>query len=250
MSNQFSATLPGTRPGKLLLAIPSKGRLMEETVAAMARGGLTLRASGNERGYRREIIGEDDVDVIFMSASEIARQLKAGRVHLGVTGEDLIREEILDADERVVMALKLGFGHADVVVAVPQCWLDVASMANLQEMARTFHRRHGRRLRVATKYMHLTRTYFRDRGVTDYLIVESLGATEGTPASGTADMIVDITSTGSTLRANGLKILSDGVILKSEANLVASRAATRSSAAAAAEARVLAQLGLAIAAKG
>lgn len=238
----MNETLPGTRPGKLLIAIPSKGRLMEDTVAAMARAGLVLRQSGNERGYRREVEGEDDIDVIFVSAGEIARQLKAGRVHLGVTGEDLIREEILNADERVDMAMKLGFGHADVVVAVPQCWLDVASMANLAEMARTFRRQHGRRLKVATKYMHLTRTFFREKGVTDYLIVESLGATEGTPASGTADLIVDITSTGSTLRANSLKILSDGVILKSEANLVASRSAIRSEAAAAVEQRVLAAM--------
>jgi ATP phosphoribosyltransferase len=238
----MSAALPGTRPGKLLLAIPSKGRLMEDTVAAMARAGLVVRSTGNERGYRREIEGEDEIDVIFVSASEIAQQLKAGRVHLGVTGEDLIREEILNADERVDLAVKLGFGHADVVVAVPQCWLDVASMANLAEMARTFRRRHGRRLRVATKYMHLTRTFFRDKGVTDYLIVESLGATEGTPASGTADLIVDITSTGATLRANGLRILTDGVILRSQANLVVSRSAVRSAAAAATEARVLAAM--------
>ena len=242
MNAALPSTLPGTRPGKLLLAIPSKGRLMEEAVAAMARAGLVLRASGNERGYRREIEGEDDIDVIFVSASEIARQLKAGRVHLGVTGEDLIREEILNADERVELALKLGFGHADVVVAVPQCWLDVASMANLAEMARAFRRRHGRRLRVATKYMHLTRTFFREKGVTDYLIVESLGATEGTPASGTADLIVDITSTGSTLRANGLKILSDGVMLKSEASLVSSRAAARTETIAAIEAKVVAAM--------
>lgn len=235
----MSETLPGTRPGRLLLAIPSKGRLMEDTVAAMAKAGLQLRRSANDRGYRREVEGEDDIDVIFVSAGEIARQLKAGRVHLGVTGEDLIREEILNADERVDLAIQLGFGHADVVVAVPQCWLDVTSMANLAEMARTFRRHHGRRLRVATKYMHLTRTFFREKGVTDYLIVESLGATEGTPASGTADLIVDITSTGSTLRANGLKVLSDGVILRSQANLVASRAAPRSPAAAAAQARVL-----------
>ncbi len=237
-----ASAAPGTRPGKLLLAIPSKGRLMEDTVAAMARAGLVLRQSGNERGYRREIVGEDDVDVIFVSASEIAQQLKAGRVHLGVTGEDLIREEILNADERVDLVVKLGFGHADVVVAVPQGWLDVVSMATLAEMARTFRRQHGRRLRVATKYMHLTRTFFRDKGVTDYLIVESLGATEGTPASGTADLIVDITSTGSTLRANGLKILPDGVILKSQANLVQARAASRNARVADAERRIVALL--------
>ena len=231
--------------GKLLLAIPSKGRLMEETVAVLARAGFPLRNTGSERGYRREVEGEDGIDVLFVSASEIARQLKSGSVHLGITGEDLIREEIIGADERVDLVVKLGFGHADVVVAVPRCWLDVDQMANLQEMARTFRRRHGRWLRVATKYMHLTRTFFRERGVTDYLIVESLGATEGTVASGTADLIVDITSTGATLKANGLKILSDGVILRSQANLVSSRAAVRTAAVAALEARVVRAVGAA-----
>lgn len=233
------STAPAGSPAKLLLAIPSKGRLMDETVTTLARSGLVVRNTGSERGYRRVIEGEDDIDVIFVSASEIASRLKSGSVHLGVTGEDLIREEIINVDARVDLVAGLGFGHADVVVAVPQCWLDVDSMANLQEMARSFRRQHGRRLRVATKYMNLTRTFFRDKGVTDYLIVESLGATEGTPASGTADLIVDITSTGSTLRANGLKILSDGVILRSQANLVASRAATRSPAIAALEKRLI-----------
>lgn len=210
---------------KLVLAVPSKGRLMDQTAEAFARAGFTLRKVGSERGYRGEIVGVRDIDVIFVSASEIAQQLKAGKVHLGVTGEDLIREEILGWETRVDLVARLGFGHADVVVAVPQCWLDVATMGDLQEMARVFRRVHGRRLRVATKYMNLTRGYFREKGVTDYLIVESLGATEGTPASGTADLIVDITSTGSTLKANGLKILADGVILRSQANLAAARAA-------------------------
>lgn len=233
--------LPGTRPGKLLLAIPSKGRMMDDTVASLARAGFALKQSGKGRGYRREIESDDDIDVVFVSAGEIARQLKAGSVHLGVTGEDLIREEIINAEERVDLVAPLGFGHADVVVAVPACWIDVSSMANLQEMAIGFRRRHGRRLKVATKYMHLTRTFFRDKGVSDYLIVESLGATEGTPASGAADLIVDITSTGATLKANGLKILSDGVILRSQATIVRSRASVRSAAAAAAEARLLAK---------
>ena len=247
-SDISASKLPGTRPGRLLLAIPSKGRMMEDCVALLGRAGMTLRQSGNTRGYRREIEGEDDIDVIFVSASEIARQLKAGAIHLGITGEDLIREEIINWEQRVEIVTKLGFGQADVVVAVPACWLDVANMGGLQEMARAFHRAHGRRLRVATKYMNLTRTFFREKGVADYLIVESLGATEGTPASGTADMIVDITSTGATLKANALKILGDGVILKSEANLVASRAAVRSPAAAAAEARVVAAVKAALAA--
>ncbi|MGE0629025.1 MAG: ATP phosphoribosyltransferase [Hyphomicrobiaceae bacterium] len=224
--------------GKLVFAIPSKGRLMDQSVDALARAGIAVRKVGSERGYRGEMAGHADVEVIFISASEIAQQLKAGKAHLGITGEDLIREEIIDADSRMDLICGLGFGRADVVVAVPKAWLDVASMANLAEMARAFRRSHGRRLRVATKYMNLTRGFFRDKGVTDYLIVESLGATEGTPGSGAADLIVDITTTGTTLEANGLKVLDDGVILRSEANLVAARGADWSGVATSARERI------------
>ena len=123
------------------------------------------------------------------------------------------------------MGAYLGFGPADVVVAVPECWLDVATMADLDEIAESFYERHGRRLRVATKYHNLTRRFFAGKGVTGYRIVESLGATEGAPAAGIAEIIVDITTTGSTLAANSLKILDDGVILKSEAVLAATKMA-------------------------
>ena len=228
--------------GQLILAVPSKGRLMDQTTEALGRAGIVVQKVGSARGYRGEVVGQPDIDVIFVSASEIAQQLKAGNVHLGITGEDLVREEILNADARIEMVAKLGFGQADVVVAVPESWLDVASMPDLAEMARSFRRQHGRRLRVATKYMNLTRGFFREHGVADYLIVESLGATEGTPTAGTADLVVDITTTGSTLRANGLKVLGDGVILRSEANLVAARAASWTAAATAARHRIAALL--------
>lgn len=209
---------------RLVLAIPSKGRLMEEAAEVLAKGGMIVRKTGSDRGYRGEIDGMPSIDVAYVSAGEIADHMRSGKAHIGITGEDLIREQIAAADQRVEWLGELGFGHADVVVAVPQCWLDVASMADLREMARGFRRQHGRRLKVATKYLNLTRGYFKQNGVADYLVVESLGATEGTPASGTADLVVDITSTGSTLRANGLKVLDDGVILRSQANIVASRA--------------------------
>jgi ATP phosphoribosyltransferase len=176
-----------------------------------------------------------------VSSAEIVRLLKEGEVHLGIAGEDLVREQIIDADARVELIRPLGFGFADVVVAVPQCWLDVALMADLRELAPLFRRRHHRRLRVATKYMNLTRAFFRDKGVGDYRIVESLGATEGTPTAGTADLIVDITTTGRTLAANGLKALADGVILKSQANLIASRGADWSKAARRARDAILAR---------
>jgi len=149
-------------------------------------------------------------------------QLASGAAHLGITGEDLVREQVADADAAVEMLTPLGFGHANVVVAVPQAWIDVRSMADLDDVASTMRIRQGRKLRVATKYVNLTRRYFASHGLADYRIVESLGATEGAPAAGTAEIVVDITTTGATLSANALKILDDGVMLASEANLVAS----------------------------
>ncbi len=212
--------------GALVLAVPSKGRLMEQTLEVFERAGLPLRKVGSERGYRGVVEGVDGVEVVFVSASEIADQLKAGSVHLGVTGEDLVREQIADSETRLQLMRKLGFGQADVVVAVPSAWIDVRVMADLEAVGRDFRRAHNRHMRVATKYMNVTRRHFQASGITSYRIVESLGATEGTPAAGTAELIVDITTTGTTLKANGLKVLDDGILLRSEATLFSSRAAT------------------------
>jgi ATP phosphoribosyltransferase len=209
----------------LTLAVPSKGRLMEQSTEMFARAGLTVSKVGHARGYRGEIQGLPGVDIAYVSSSEIAAALKSGSVHLGITGEDLVRENISDAGTRLEFLKPLGFGFADVVVAVPQWWIDVATVADLEAASLPFRRVHGRWPRVATKYMNLTRRFFASKGFGDYRIVESLGATEGTCSAGTAELIVDITTTGETLRANGLKILDDGVILKSQANLIASNAA-------------------------
>ena len=209
----------------LIFAVPSKGRLMEATVAVLADADMVVRKTGSERGYRGEIVDMKNVEIAFISASEIANALRTGRVHLGVTGEDLVREEISDAEGRVRFLKELDFGHADVVVAVPACWIDVRRMEDLDEVAMAFRRKHERRMRVATKYMNLTRRHFAFHGISDYRIVESLGATEGTPAAGTADFIVDITSSGATLKANGLKLIDGGTILQSQANLIESKTA-------------------------
>jgi ATP phosphoribosyltransferase len=211
---------------KLTLAIPSKGRLMEQTTEVFAKAGLVVKKVGHARGYRGEIEGLPGIDVAYVSSSEIAAALKVGSVHLGITGEDLVRESMSDAETRVTLLAPLGFGFADVVVAVPACWIDVTTVADLEAAARIFRRTHGRWPRAATKYKNLTRQFFTSKGYGDYRIVESLGATEGTPTSGTAEFIVDITTTGETLRANGLRILDDGVILKSQANLIAANLAT------------------------
>ena len=209
----------------LILALPSKGRLMERAGELFGNAGMPIRKIGHKRGYRGEITGRKGVEIAFLSAAEIARHLNLGRVHAGITGEDLIQESGRDGAARIELVCPLGFGGADVVVAVPECWLDVSKMGDLEEVAAVFFREHGRRLRVATKYMNLTRGFFAEKGVTGYRIVESLGATEGTVAAGTAEIIVDITSTGTTLKANHLRVLDDGLILKSQAMLARSKTA-------------------------
>lgn len=208
----------------ITIGLPSKGRMKEDASAIFERAGMKIVAVGNDRSYRGRVEGFDDVEIAFLSASEISREIGNGTVDFGVTGEDLIREGLAEADRRVEIAARLGFGHADVVVAVPDIWLDVETMADLGDVAAEFRARHGRRLAIATKYWRLTQQHFSSQhGIQLYRIVESLGATEGAPAAGQADIIVDITSTGSTLKANHLKVLSDGVILRSEACLVRAR---------------------------
>ena len=214
----------------LTLAIPSKGRLKEQSLEILAKAGLAVSLPEDDRKYRAHIEGRDDIEVAFLSASEIAGEIGQGKVDLGITGEDLLRENVLDWERKASIEARLGFGHADVVVAAPESWLDVDTMADLDDVAAEYRQRHGRRLRIATKYWRLTQQFFSQmHGIQVYRIVESLGATEGAPAAGSADVIVDITTTGSTLRANHLKILSDGVILRSQACLVRSTA-TRSPA--------------------
>ena len=203
----------------LTLAIPSKGRLMEAAAELLATAGFAIERLGADRGYRGRLAGIGNIEVAFLSASEIARNLRDGKIDLGITGEDLLRETIPPDDPSTDILVRLGFGPASVVVAVPECWLDVAAMADLDEVSESFYERHGRRLRVATKYHNLTRRFFAGKGVTGYRIVDSPGATEGAPAAGIAEIIVDITSTGSTLAANHLKILDDGVIMRSVAVL-------------------------------
>jgi len=207
--------------GPLIVAVPSKGRLKEQVEAWLADSGVPLQAVGGARGYLGELKGLAGAQVRLLSAGDIADALDSGEVHLGVTGEDLLREKG-ELEGRVLLLRALGFGRADLVVAAPKSWLDVETMADLEEVAHDYLARTGRRMRVATKYLAQTRAFFARHGVADYRIVESGGATEGAPASGAAELVVDITTTGATLQANGLKTLADGVILKSQAQLAAS----------------------------
>lgn len=207
---------------KLSFAIPSKGRLKENAETWLRSCGFRVRQLGGARGYRAELSGIADVEMMLLSAREIATGLIAGDLHLGVTGQDLLHDISSDVDRDISVIKELGFGHADVVVAVPAAWLDVETMADLEAAGAAFRAAHGRRLRVATKYLNITRRYFANKSVGEYRLVESAGATEAAPAAGSADVIVDITSTGATLKANDLKILKDGVMLESQAALTGS----------------------------
>lgn len=208
----------------LRLGLPSKGRLMEDSFGWFARRGISLGRAGNDREYLARSDWEG-LEPVLLSAGEIPRELEAGRIHLGVTGSDLVREKVAAWEERVEALAPMGFGQADVVIAVPRFWVDVETLDDLDAACAAFRRAHGHRLRIATKYHRLTRDFLRAHGVADYLLVDSQGATEGAVRGEAAEAIADITSTGETLRANGLKVLSDGLIHGSEATLFRSRAA-------------------------
>lgn len=207
------------------LGVPSKGRLMEKTFDWFGARGVGLSRAGSDREYAGAVDGIDGVELVLLSAGEIPRELAAGRIHLGVTGQDLIREKLANWDQRVEEVAELGFGFADLVIGVPAMWVDVDTLDDLDAAAAAFRANHGFRLRIATKYHRLIRDYLREHGVADYQLIDSQGATEGTVKNLTAEAIADITSTGETLRANHLKILDEDPVLRSQATLFRSRTA-------------------------
>ncbi len=215
----------------LKLGVPSKGRLQAKTMEWFAAHGITVTRTGNDREYSGVVTGVEGVELVMLSAGEIPRELKAGRIHLGVTGTDLIHEKLPLWGRVVVNLQELGFGQADLIIAVPKGWVDVDCVEDLDGVAAQFRANHGYRLRIATKYHNLVRGFLRGRGVADYQLVDSQGATEGVVKNLTAEAVADITSSGATLDANHLKVLSDGLILQSQACVFASRSADWSDAA-------------------
>ena len=207
------------------LGVPSKGRLMEKTFDWFGDRGVGLSRAGSDREYAGQVTGVEGVELVLLSAGEIPRELAEGRIHLGVTGSDLVREKIAHWPTQLEELALMGFGQADLIIAVPEAWVDVETLDDLDAVAAAFRRKHGHRLRIATKYHRLIREFLQENGVADYLLVDSQGATEGTVKNLTAEAIADITSTGETLRANHLKILSDGLVHQSQATLFKSQTA-------------------------
>lgn len=228
----------------LKIGVPSKGRLMEKTFDWFGARGVTMQRTGAEREYSGAVEGIDGVELVMLSAGEIPRELAAGRIHLGVTGSDLVRDKLADWNKQVAELAPLGFGHADLILAVPACWIDVDTLDDLDAAAAAFRARHGFRLRIATKYHRLVRDFLTENGIADYQLVDSQGATEGTVKNLTAEAIADITSTGETLRANHLKILNDAVIHRSQATLFLARNADWAPAEQATLAALAARLGI------
>jgi len=207
---------------KLIIALPSKGRLQEQCVNFLSGCGFDVRRVGNGREYISSFAGMDDVEIVYLRPEEIPSRVEQGDAHAGITGEDLYREYGEGSPVSSLLMPKLGFGGARLVIAVPQSWVDVSTLNDLDEAAMLFHQRHGRSLRVATKFSRLTRAFFSESGIVEYSLVESSGATEGAPATGVADFVVDLTSTGTTLAENHLKEIAGGTVLQTEACLIAS----------------------------
>ncbi|MFV0293861.1 MAG: ATP phosphoribosyltransferase [Paracoccus sp. (in: a-proteobacteria)] len=205
----------------LKLGVPSKGRLMEDTFRWFATHGIILSRAGSDREYAGHVEGAD-MSLVLLSASEIPRELASGRIDLGVTGSDLVREKLAGWRSDVREITAMGFGHADLILAVPACWRDCENLDDFAAITRQFRNNHGFRLRIATKYHRLVRAFLSEHEVADYQLVDSQGATEGTVANLTAEAIADITSSGATLRANHLKVLPDALIHASQATLFAS----------------------------
>ena len=229
----------------LRIGVPSKGRLMDQTFRWFGDRGIAMARAGAERDYSGHVEGVEGLSLVLLSAGEIPRELAAGRIHMGVTGSDLVRDRLADWGGQVAEVAGMGFGRADLVMAVPAAWIDVETLDDLDAAAGAFRAAHGHRLRIATKYHRLVREFLTAAGVADYQLVDSQGATEGTVKNGTAEAVADITSSGATLVANHLKVLADGVMHRSQATLFAARAADWTEARAALTA-LCAELGVAV----
>ncbi len=207
----------------LNIAVPSKGRLTEQALDWLGSSGSEVRYSAKGRNYSGTLTGTVEGELVFLSAAEIPCELAAGTVHFGITGIDVMRENLPKWRTEVREVARLGFGKADLAISVPKIWLDAETIDDLDAIAAQFRRNHGRRLRIATKFRFLVREFLCDVGITDYQLIFSQGATEGTVANNFAEAIADLVSTGRTLDANGLKRLKDGTVLQSEAALFQSK---------------------------
>ena len=207
------------------IGLPSKGRLKEDTLNVFKR--KKLKVISKDRGLFGYIKKLPNIKIIYLHARECIEQLSLGNIDIGFSGYDLLKESEINVQNKILINKKYNFGNANLVLAIPDLWIDVQTLLDLDEVADEFKKKKKRLLRVATKYPNLTRQFLYSKGVTQFQLVQSLGSTEVAPFTGTAEIISDITSTGATLKANNLRILKDGHILKSQACLMQSKLSTK-----------------------
>ncbi len=207
----------------ITIGLPSKGRLKEGSISFLEKNNLKLASNGGERNYFAQFENLPNVKIIYLHAKEIIQRLGDGTLDAGISGLDLLNESPIELKKKIEVKKKLDFGNAKLVVAIPDEWIDVQTVADLEEVSFEFRDKKNSRLRVATKYPNLTNNFLFEKGVTQYKLVSSLGATETYPFIGSSEIITDITSTGKTLKDNNLRILKDGLILKSQACFVFSK---------------------------
>tara|TARA_Y100001958_G_scaffold27203_1_gene17259 strand:+ start:561 stop:1238 length:678 start_codon:yes stop_codon:yes gene_type:complete len=201
----------------ITIGLPSKGRLKESSISFLDKNNLKLTTNGGERNYFAEVENFPNIKIIYLHAKEIIQRIGDDTLDIGISGLDLLNESAANLRQKIEIKKKLNFGLANVVIAVPNDWIDVQTLADLEEVSFDFRDKKNTRLRVATKYPNLTNAFLVSKGITQYKIVPSLGATETYPFIGSSEIITDITSTGKTLKDNNLRILKDGLILKSQA---------------------------------
>ena len=207
----------------ITIGLPSKGRLKESSINFFDKNNLKLTTNGGERNYFAEVENFPNIKIIYLHAKEIIQRIGDDTLDIGISGLDLLNESAANLKQKIEIKKKLDFGLANVVIAIPDDWIDVQTLADLEEVSFDFRDKKNTRLRVATKYPNLTNTFLVSKGITQYKIVPSLGATETYPFIGSSEIITDITSTGKTLKDNNLRILKDGLILKSQACLFYSK---------------------------
>ena len=207
----------------ITIGLPSKGRLKDKSIAFFDDNGLKILQSNKERNYFATIENKPNITIIYLHAKEIIQRLSDGTLDIGISGLDLLNESEKNLQDKISIKQKLNFGEANLVVAVPDDWIDVQTIADLEEVSFDIRSKRSTRLRVATKYPNLTNNFLISKGVTQYKLVSSLGATETYPFIGSSEVITDITSTGKTLEDNNLRILKDGLVLRSTACLFISK---------------------------
>ena len=205
------------------IGLPSKGRLKDGSIDFLGQNNLKLTSNGGERNYFAKIENFPNIKIIYLHAKEIIQKLGDGTLDIGISGLDLLNESPINLQKKIVVKKKLNFGMANLVIAIPDDWIDVQTVADLEEVSFDLRDKKNTRLRVATKYPNLTNNFLVSKGVTQYKIVSSLGATETYPFIGSSEIITDITSSGKTLKDNNLRILKDGLILKSQACVLFSK---------------------------